>query len=117
MTDLKLYENLPTELLPAQGEFTCFPNLLPELQIIIWKIVAYQPRNVVIVVRALGVGSLYEDFYQGHKYVGFNPIPALLHTTRQSRLEGLKYFELAFSSTHRFEDGPTIDIPARIYVN
>lgn len=44
-------------------------------------------------------------------------IPAILHTSSQSRAEGLKYFEPAFGSSYKLIDGVTIIIPSNIWVN
>jgi len=111
-------DTAPCELPTPKPEeaFTSFPKLPPELQVIIWNIAAHQPRNLPVFVKALHWKMPKTDVGP-YKYVNDTTIPAILHTTKQSRYEGLKYFKLSFGVNQYLGEGIIVHIPARIYVN
>ena len=98
--------------------FKCFGQLPSELRLKIWSYVCSHPRNVDIFTEHLGrtrVGS--DTYFNTYMYYShFCPHPAILHVCRESREEGLKYYQLEFGTSHHF---PliTVSTPPRVYVN
>ncbi|KAE9366566.1 hypothetical protein N431DRAFT_445287 [Stipitochalara longipes BDJ] len=102
--------------------FTCFPKLPIELRFKIWKEVCFQRRNICVSMKTLG--SLSQDDRGGQArsaihlniYVSRSSHPAILHTSHESRKEGLKYYKLEFGSSYT---GPlfTFSTPAQTYIN
>jgi len=71
--------------------------------------------------------SLYADLSTWNPYALYSStnVPPLLHTCHESRVEGLKYCDLDFGSTFKFENSGTdkkfpnmeITLPPQIYIN
>jgi len=102
--------NAPTEP-PMAGEstsnFTLFPKLPPELRLEIWRLSI--PKNRVVRIIAGGCVLDPPDAHvdeQGNTEDGrycfrtqsTETIPALLHTSRESRAEGLKMYSLCLAT-------------------
>lgn len=99
--------------------FTCFPKLPIELRLKIWKDVCHLPRYVDIWT---GYHRVYKD--RGEqilsaftRHVTLCGVPAVLHTTRESRKEALEHYTLAFGSNQTLHYGIQLSIPPRIYVD
>jgi len=98
--------------------------LLPaEIRLKIWKLCCLQSRNITIL--SVGVGEFIETNPidrssrddPKHRFITYTPVPALLHTCKESRHVGLQYYELSFGRTYDLRHGVKIEIPHRIYVN
>jgi hypothetical protein len=106
------------------AEFTLFPKLPIELRVKIWKLASFVQRNVIISASSLYLSnnSKYSKEWP-YYFASSSPPPAILHTTRESRTEGLKYYLLEFGTNHiggrYFGRVPsvTITIPPAIYIN
>ena len=72
---------------PPLTEFRCFKNLPVEIRLMIWNQASFQPRLVEIICTS------FRNF-KAHIYPCLTPAPALLHTCREARNEGLKIYEL-----------------------
>src|ERR1700712_931895 len=75
--------------------FHLFPLLPFELRIKVYELVLSSPRTVVI--------SCQREKIQGtrqfiEKFVSKTAVPALLHTTHESRIEGLRIYTPAFKT-------------------
>jgi hypothetical protein len=81
----------------AAQVFTCFSDLLPELRIKIWKFACYEPRTV-----DLWQTKEHECFTRVHQahfvYKSHAHPPAILLTSHEARIEGLKHYILDFST-------------------
>ncbi|KAG4418826.1 hypothetical protein IFR04_008031 [Cadophora malorum] len=79
--------------------FTCFVKLPPELRVMIWEVVANQPRNIDI--RARG-DDPEEDLCTAEvpplKFWTTQPVPGVLHANQEARQVGLKFYELSFGA-------------------
>ncbi|KAG4427594.1 hypothetical protein IFR05_016922, partial [Cadophora sp. M221] len=89
---------------PAFTRFNDFPL---EIQRLIWHFASQEPRTVEL--RRSDLDYLLKQNTERRPGIwSIAQIPAVLHTCCESRLEGLKSYELAFG-THEME--------ARVYVN
>ncbi|KAG4411696.1 hypothetical protein IFR04_015171 [Cadophora malorum] len=81
----------------ALTKFTLFPKLPTELLI--------RVRNIYMGTQ----NSLYADLSTWNPYALYSStnVPPLLHTCHESRVEGLKYCDLDFGSTFKFENSGT----------
>jgi hypothetical protein len=82
-----------------EPKFECFPKLPLELRLKIWKALCFIPRNVGLWAKPLGADDFWNDFGELErlfKFVTNLGAPAILHTCREAREEGLKYCTLAF---------------------
>lgn len=115
----------------ALTSFTLFPSLPPEVRKDIWAFACFVSRNVDIYgiklcegITGLRVCKAPEGAVPGAKDGLFYPhvfqsnsrIPAILHTSAESREEGLKWYNLSFGTNHSF-DRLVVQTPPRIYVN
>jgi hypothetical protein len=78
--------------------FTCFPNLPKELQLKIWKQVAFETRNIGIWVEQRKF-RYYRDGEHDYYFLSNVGHPAILHTCKESREEGLKFYQLSLGTT------------------
>lgn len=113
--------------------FTCFPNLPFELRTMILTIACHESRIIDLWISELP----FEEHGGATTYWGDRPYrwrsqaeraPGLLHTSRETRTVGLKYYTLAFETSFPFDDSQTssmmtsktiktIDTPAHVWVN
>jgi hypothetical protein len=100
--------------------FSLFGQLPSEIRVKIWAHACFHQRNIDIFTEILGeVRVNKQDTYrfESYKYLSqFCPHPAILHTCKESRDEGLKHYQLAFGTSHSFSI-VNISTPPRIYVN
>jgi hypothetical protein len=83
--------DLATAQTVEQPEFTLFPKLATETRLAIWKMAIPGPRVITIQVHndaTLNLRLLAASY----------AIPAILHTSRESREVALKSYELAFAN-------------------
>ena len=88
----------------AKGEFVRFPLLPSEIRLKIWEFCLALEYSPV-------VHQLFKNARSAKptaKYVCRSPLPPLLETCRESRVEALKYFSLSLG---------TVTSPPRTYVN
>ncbi|KUJ14072.1 uncharacterized protein LY89DRAFT_737067 [Mollisia scopiformis] len=104
--------------------FTRFSLLPHDLRVDIWKIVTVQPRNLDIWPLRVGTFNYDREIegqarYATWRYFTTQPIPAVLHTTRESREIGLKHYSLNFRSSSLQDEryGLKVTIPPSIYFN
>jgi hypothetical protein len=91
--------------------------LKPEIPQFNWKISALLPRNLVIYVQPLD-WDIPNLIFTGNKYVTYQPLHAILHTSSASRRIGLQYFELALGTQQHLPHGINVSIsPNLVYVN
>ncbi|KAH7379840.1 hypothetical protein BKA64DRAFT_749993 [Cadophora sp. MPI-SDFR-AT-0126] len=107
--------------------FILFPKLPTEMRLKVWKIVANETRNIDIWVRNLyitpvdGGQSFWAPYYL---YTGAK-VPAVLHTSHESRVEGLKHYTLDFGTQFRYPRSyhnysyPAVEVrfQPQIYIN
>ncbi|KAE9366563.1 hypothetical protein N431DRAFT_471609 [Stipitochalara longipes BDJ] len=106
------------------GDFIyVLPKLPKEIQLNIWKEAAFETRNVGVWVGLVNFGHLHDGNGEDNPYLFVTNIshPAILHTSRDSRREGLKIYQLTLGSKCQ-ANGPNlppfkITFPARTYVN
>jgi hypothetical protein len=102
--------------------FTCFPKLPKEIQFKIWKEAAFETRNVAVWVELGELGDIdeYDDHRPYYFATNVGP-PAILHTCKESRSEGLKFYQLSLGTAFEVYDyryGPfTLRFPPRTYIN
>jgi len=103
--------------------FTCFPKLPKEIQLNIWKEAASETRNVGVWIHLVEFGDLHHGNGDDNPYLFTTNVghPAILHTSRESRREGLRFYQLTLGSTCQVH-GPkippfTVTFPARTYIN
>ncbi|KUJ11620.1 uncharacterized protein LY89DRAFT_786512 [Mollisia scopiformis] len=112
------------------SSFTCFAELPIELRQQIWKQVCFIPRNI-----DLFCGFTYsqrDEKAQAQLYKLFathqlafrsmcgRKVPPILHTSKEARSEGQKYYKVGFGKTTENDIGGMLlclKIPPRIYVN
>ena len=111
--------------------FPKFSQLPPEIRHSIWEFVCFQERNIPIDIQFNDVPDRedYLDLYYTCQYITTLPSPAILHSTRESRAQGLKHYNLAFGESFDFPavgDSPdgwdsfpavSVEVPATIYIN
>jgi hypothetical protein len=102
--------------------FTCFARLPPEIRKSVWKFSAFIPRNIDLRVGFMQFIQLNGTVIdEAHYFYSTVPPPAILHTCREARLEGLKVYKLRFgarsSSSRRNRPTFTISFEPRIYLN
>jgi hypothetical protein len=104
--------------------FTCFPKLPKEIQFKIWKEAAFETRNVGVWVLQVDFGDFHNQVGdQDPYYFGTNVgPPAILHTCKESRSEGLKYYQLSLGTVFEVEERArhapfTVTFPPRTYIN
>jgi hypothetical protein len=100
--------------------FSYFGQLPLELRVKIWGHACFHQRNIDIFTEMLGEVRVNEqDMYRFESYKYFSqfcPHPAVMHTCKESREEGLKHYRLEFGTSHSFSI-INISTPPRIYVN
>jgi hypothetical protein len=85
--------DLATAQIVEQPEFTLFPRLAPEIRLTIWKLAIPGPRVITIQER--------NDATPNFRLLAASyAIPAMLHTSQESREVALGSYELAFTN-HR----------------
>ncbi|PMD31560.1 hypothetical protein L207DRAFT_591511 [Hyaloscypha variabilis F] len=102
-------------------KFTCFPKLPIELRLRIWKFAAFIPRNVDVWIGPEKTsydedGDYWDiriDIENHHYFCSRTSPPAILHTSHESRKEGLLVYKLGFGTEHHagrhhFRSDPTI---------
>jgi hypothetical protein len=99
-------------------EFTCFPLLPYELRYKIWKDLCFIPRVIDIWSRPLLEmdAACHLMFYQSHKRVP----PAILHTCKEARDAGLKFYTLDFGTSGEWKINQATFVmtaPPQIYIN
>lgn len=99
--------------------FTCFSKLPPELRCKVWREASFQKRNICITIKKLGTWD--EDLLEGvwacpFAYISRSTHPAILHTSREARTEGLKYYTLDFGVSY-VRPLFTFSSPPRTYIN
>ncbi|KAF8864828.1 hypothetical protein BDZ45DRAFT_797100 [Acephala macrosclerotiorum] len=70
---------------PSMDSFTLFPNLLPELRILIWQYALLHPRLVLIYKHSTRITTI-------SPHIRRTVTTPLLSTSQESRLEALKYY-------------------------
>ncbi|KAE9366115.1 hypothetical protein N431DRAFT_472673 [Stipitochalara longipes BDJ] len=86
--ELKVNDAFSNVPITIEGKFEWFPKLPPELRIKIWKLV---PESRIVEIRFPRDGRK-----NTHRF--FASFPAILHSCRESRREGLKQYHRAFDS-------------------
>src|SRR4051812_5550630 len=78
---------------------TQFPNLPLEVREMVWTYVSHWPRNLDIWVKHEGpelttvsLDGQRRSRYRPHSFITSQCVPALLHTNREARIIGLKYY-------------------------
>lgn len=71
-----------------QDEFAYFPKLPPEIRLMIWKMACFTP-NVVKLHPRFGAEDV---IFRGFDCSGYR-LPAVLHTSQESRREALKWYD------------------------
>jgi hypothetical protein len=99
-------------------EFTCFPLLPFELRYKIWKDICFIPRVIDVWSRPLLEmdAACHLMYYQSHKRVP----PAILHTCKEARDVGLKFYTLDFGTSGEWNINHakfTMVSQPQIYVN
>tara|TARA_R110002060_G_scaffold23136_9_gene31311 strand:+ start:174 stop:812 length:639 start_codon:yes stop_codon:yes gene_type:complete len=92
-------------------QFKRFPNLAAEIRLQIWELASSIPRDLDIWTRPFNIPGSH-----GFKFATTKPVPSTLHTTKESRTVGLKYYHLAFGTDLTYGD-PSSVLPPRIYLN
>lgn len=77
-------------------QFHQFPHLPGELRLKIWHLVLYTPRALSINCRRSRVHR--QSPFAVESYSSTTPVPALLHTTRESRHEALSFYSASFET-------------------
>ncbi|PMD33084.1 hypothetical protein L207DRAFT_518411 [Hyaloscypha variabilis F] len=103
-----------------ENMFTIFKKLPPELRNRVWSFAANnEPRTLDIwsdFLRCEIGGSVF--FTQKYTTELARPkIPAILHTSRESRAEALKHYKLEFCTQMNLPSGIKVTFDARIYIN
>ncbi|KFY09508.1 hypothetical protein V491_08127 [Pseudogymnoascus sp. VKM F-3775] len=88
----------------AKGKFARFPLLPAEIRLRIWEFCLALPYSPIVRQRFKNERSTKPTA----KYVCFSPLPPLLETCHESRVEALKYFSLCLG---------TVTSPPRTYIN
>jgi hypothetical protein len=113
--------------------FTCFPKLPIELRLKIWKEASSVPRRICVYIRVLAQ-PFEEDDSDGEDedndgeddltftsfiYLATWPHLPVLRTSRESRIESLKHYKLAFGVEKKKRTRPSITLssPANTYIN
>ncbi|KAG9245935.1 hypothetical protein BJ878DRAFT_400409, partial [Calycina marina] len=78
--------------------FPKFSELPAELRCEIWKIASFHPRNVPIDVQ-YKCNTFTNYLYQDHIFISPLYPPAILHSSQESRIEALKYYQRSFNKT------------------
>jgi hypothetical protein len=73
--------------------FHLFPQLPSELRLKVYDFALSTPRTVVVSCKREKIEGTREF---AETFTSQNPVPALLHTCRESRIEGLKVYKPAF---------------------
>lgn len=97
--------------------FTCLPKLPAEIRRRIWKHAAFISRNIDIWSPYRGDMKLEGMTFQCNHFLTFIAPPPLLHISSEARAVGLKYYSLAFGTSHLMRFGFQITAPPHIYVN
>ncbi|KAM3085958.1 hypothetical protein ACMFMG_003009 [Clarireedia jacksonii] len=98
--------------------FTLFSSLPPEIRDRIWMFACYNvTRNIC--VRREYIATYPEQTSAGVKYGCRSIPPAVLHASKESRMEGLKHYALELEY---FYKGSSLDpdayfVPAKAYIN
>lgn len=95
-------------------EFTLFPMLPMELRLKIWKTSTFISRVVPIAPKDIGKMPITGE--RIFKYISPVQVPAMLHTSQESREEGLKHYKREFAVVIYGYD-MSIFIEGKIYVN
>jgi len=85
----------------ANHSFSLFPRLPVEIRLKIWKAASFLIRNVEIRLRLAprrAIQGAKTNFIRSD-YISNQPPPAILHTSREARSEGLRYYRLDFGVT------------------
>ena len=105
----------------AATTLTQFPDLPPEVREMVWTYVSHFPRNLDIWVKhegpeltAVSLDGQRRSRYRPHSFITSQCVPALLHTNREARTIGLKYYRLCFHTTCLHS---TLKFEAKIYRN
>ncbi|KUJ21584.1 uncharacterized protein LY89DRAFT_681048 [Mollisia scopiformis] len=101
--------------------FTCFPDLPIELRLRIWTWACFHPRDVHVGVKTVRTITPWTNpspigLVDYRYYFSRTSCPLILRTTRESRSEALKRYQLDFG-IHTSIERLTCSIPPRIYVN
>jgi hypothetical protein len=103
--------------------FLCFPKLPKEIQFKIWKEAAFETRNVGVWVVRVDFGGFHDENDDHDPYYFRTNVgpPAILHTCKESRSEGLKFYQLSLGTVFEVEErrhAPfTVTFPPRTYIN
>ncbi|KAE8447069.1 hypothetical protein EG329_011204 [Mollisiaceae sp. DMI_Dod_QoI] len=124
---LRQREN-PTKLTVANTKskdcstFTCFPSLPSELRLKIWRLACFHGRNVDVWTYDIAFKFGDDGDERDHNYFTSScPQPIVLQCCRESRIEGLKHFKLAFgvSCKYKVRGRPkaSFSCEPKIYIN
>ena len=107
------------------SKFTLFPKMALELREMVWSQACKVERVVDLWFEPLGGRAglpLFDTISQIPPvvYRSRTKVPAILHTSKEARATGLKYFTLEFGNKTTYQDGGTtmeFTTSARTYVN
>lgn len=110
-TSLANNSTVPDSTVDSPGRFACFPRLPPELRLMVWKLVAQQPRVVEIrKVHRQWTGNSYKAWpaealkYNSKYFQAFNNTPpAILHVNQESRKEALGHYKLGAIGEYEYQ--------------
>jgi len=104
--------------------FTCFSKFPMELRLKIWNYASFQTRNIDVWVGLVSFAELSDNAHVEHTpHYFYSTVgnPAILHTCRESRAEGLKFYKLSLGADLicQWPRLPPFNIwsPPRIYIN
>ncbi|PVH75476.1 hypothetical protein DL98DRAFT_643998 [Cadophora sp. DSE1049] len=105
---------LPTYVI--LNAFTCFPKLPTELRLRIWDSASFLPRDLDVWVKSIANLLGCQIFTETYKFHSAHLAPAILHTSHEARVQGLKHYRLAFGVDFMDEPLRVSTLP-RIYLN
>ncbi|KAH7397791.1 hypothetical protein BKA64DRAFT_753472 [Cadophora sp. MPI-SDFR-AT-0126] len=96
---------------PMLNRFTLFPKLTTEIRLQVWELESSIPRDLDVWTKRFGGGQCF-------RFATSKAVPSILHTNKESRTVGLKYYQLAFGTDLTFfHTGRFPVLPPRIYLN
>jgi hypothetical protein len=102
--------------------FHCFPKLPNELRLRVWNYVCFRPRYIDLFTRSTSYRfpELNLKDWVPFQYLSHSLPPALLHACKESRIEGLKHYELDFGTSQVAHAGAVkaaVTCDPRIYIH
>src|SRR6187402_1897009 len=93
----RLLKELPPLVIPSRAPhaFTLFANLPIELRHKIWKLASFYSRRI----KLFSGYQIWLAANHSHHVEGQSKVPAILHTSKEARAEGLRYYSLCLEKT------------------